>query len=189
VLENAKLGVRQLIEMVSQMLDVSRLEAGKMELKSEPCDLVALARDVLAALRPLAESRSLSVTPDSPVSATCDHELIRRVIGNLVGNAIKFTPTNGHIAVAVIAEGSQVRVTVTDDGSGIPSEKHKSIFEKFGQVSDRNRRGGFGLGLTFCKMAVEAHGGAIGLENVPDHGSTFWFTLPVATPESPAPEP
>ena len=189
LLENAKLGVTQLIDMVSQMLDVSRLEAGKMELKRAPCDLVAVARDAIAALLPLAESRTLVVESESPVMAACDRDLIRRVIGNLIGNAIKFTATSGRIAVAAIANGDLVRVTVTDNGSGIPPEKHQLIFEKFGQVADRSHGGGSGLGLTFCKMAVEAHGGAIGVESSPGHGSIFWFSLPVAGPEMPAPVP
>ena len=189
VLDNAKLGVRQLIEMVSQMLDVSRLEAGKMELKLESCDLVALAAEAVAALRPLAESRVLSVAPESPVPATCDHDLIRRVITNLVGNAIKFTATTGRIAVAAAADNNRVRVAVTDDGAGIPPEKHHLLFEKFGQVADRSRRGGFGLGLAFCKMAVEAHGGTIGVESAPGRGSTFWFSLPVAASGTPPPAP
>jgi signal transduction histidine kinase len=112
------------------------------------------------------------------VAATCDRDLIRRVIGNLVGNAIKFTATTGHITVAACAEADRIRVSVTDDGAGIPPEKHQLIFEKFGQVADRGHGSGFGLGLTFCKMAVEAHGGTIGLESEPGRGSTFWFTLP-----------
>jgi len=178
VLGNARLGVTLLIDMVSQMLDVSRMEAGRMELKREPCDLASVAGEAIAALRPLAESRTIVVESRSPVAAACDRELIRRVIGNLVGNAIKFTSTTGRISVAAHAEADRVRVTVTDDGPGIPPEKHRLIFEKFGQVADRNHGGGSGLGLTFCKMAVEAHGGAIGVESLPGHGSTFWFSLP-----------
>jgi len=180
IVENARLGVSILIDMVSQMLDVSRMEAGKMELKREPCDLVAIAKDALVSLRPLAESRTLAVRATTPVAATCDRDLIRRVIGNLVGNAIKFTASTGHIAVAAYTEADRVRVTVTDDGPGIPPEKHQLIFEKFGQVAEAGHCGGSGLGLTFCKMAVEAHGGTIGLESSPGHGSTFWFSLPVA---------
>jgi len=189
VLENARLGVTILIDMVSQMLDVSRMEAGKMELKREPCDLVAIAKDALAALRPLAETRTLAVATAAPVAATCDRDLIRRVIANLVGNAIKFTATSGHIAVAAIADEDRIRVTVTDDGTGIPPDKHRLVFEKFGQVADRSHGSGSGLGLTFCKMAVEAHGGTIGLESAPGRGSTFWFTLPIAAAETPAPAP
>jgi len=189
VLDNAKLGVTQLIDMVSQMLDVSRMEAGKMELKREPCDLISVARDVIGTLRPLAESRTLVVESANPVTASCDGELIRRVLANLVGNAIKFTATTGRVAITAAVEGDRVRVNVTDNGSGIPPEKHQLIFEKFGQIADRSRRGGFGLGLTFCKMAVEAHGGTIGVGSTPGHGSTFWFSLPVAAPVTPPPAP
>ena len=180
VLDNAQHGVTQLIEMVSRMLDVSRLEAGKMELRREPCDLVAVAQAALGALRPLAEARTLAMESAGPVAALCDRDLVRRVIGNLVGNAIKFTATTGHVTVLVQQVDGRPRVAVRDDGPGIPPEQHQAIFEKFGQTAAGVQRGGSGLGLTFCKLAIEAHDGAIGLESALGSGCTFWFTLPPA---------
>ncbi len=176
----ARRGAAQVVEMVSQMLDVSRLEAGKMELHHAPADLVELARNAVATLRPLAAERTLELFAPAAVPADIDSNLILRVISNLLGNAIKFTKPDGKIRLEVqLAEGHP-RIAVIDDGSGIAPEQHQSIFEKFGQTAAGARRVGSGLGLTFCKMAVEAHGGTIGLESEPGRGSTFWFSLPLA---------
>ena len=178
----ARRGAAQVVEMVSQMLDVSRLESGKMELHCEPADLVELARNAIATLRPLAAERTLELVAPASVPADIDANLMLRVISNLLGNAIKFTKPDGHIRLAVQLAEEHPRVAVIDDGPGIPPEHHHLIFEKFGQASAGARRGGSGLGLTFCKMVVEAHGGTIGLESEPGRGSTFWFTLPAAAP-------
>jgi len=109
---------------------------------------------------------------------------MRRVIANLVANAIKFTAERGEVRVGVAADPAGVTLTVTDAGPGIPAAYHQKIFEKFGQV-EATRQGAqrsSGLGLTFCKLAVEAHGGRIGVESEIGKGSTFWFTLPQTGP-------
>jgi signal transduction histidine kinase len=106
--------------------------------------------------------------------------LLRRVIGNLIGNAIKFTAADGEIRVSAARQGEMIRVEVADDGFGIAPEHHARIFTKFGQVGGPRGRGGTGLGLTFARMAVEAHGGRIGVVSAPGKGSTFWLTLPAA---------
>jgi two-component system sensor histidine kinase/response regulator len=102
------------------------------------------------------------------------------VIANLVANAVKFTPSPGEILVRVAAAAAGHRVSVADTGPGIPVEYHEKIFEKFGQAeaSQAGAQRSSGLGLTFCKLAVEAHGGRIGVESAIGKGSTFWFTLP-----------
>ena len=175
---SARTGAAQVVEMVSQMLDVSRLESGKLELHREPADLVGIARASIDTLRPLAAERTLRLEAPGPVPAEIDRDLIRRVVVNLVANAIKFTAPTGSIRIEIVPTEGQVRLAVTDDGPGIPPDQHNRIFEKFGQTPAGARRGGSGLGLAFCKMAVEAHGGSIGFENAPGHGSTFWFSLP-----------
>jgi len=113
------------------------------------------------------------------------------VIANLVGNAIKFTPASGRIRVAVQGSDGGVRVSVSDTGPGIPPEFHDKIFEKFGQVeaARQGAKHSSGLGLTFCKFAVEAHGGSIGVESVVGQGSTFWFVVPLRGPAPAAPSP
>lgn len=179
LVDNAQHGVNQLVEMAEQMLAVSRMEAGKMELRRQRIDLAAMVAEVVAASRLLVGSRRIILTTPRPAWAECDPDLVRRVIGNLVGNALKFTASTGTIEVTITLELRAVRVAVKDDGPGIAPEHHQRIFAKFGRIEGRaTDRPGYGLGLTFCKMAVEAHGGQIGLESAPGQGSTFWCTLP-----------
>lgn len=109
--------------------------------------------------------------------AWCDQELIRRVIVNLFDNALKNTPDNGRVDVSIQRHANSVKVIVTDNGVGIPPEAHKRIFEKFVQLDGQRRKRSAGLGLAYCKLAIEAHQGAIGIESAKNRGSTFWFTL------------
>jgi signal transduction histidine kinase len=99
---------------------------------------------------------------------------------NLLSNAVKFTTSGDNIRIAIVAEPAGIRVKVSDTGPGVPEQYHKKIFEKFGQVAMSKERMMYstGLGLAFCKMAVEAHGGDIGIESEEGKGSTFWFFLP-----------
>lgn len=186
----------EMTEMVSDLLDVSRLEAGKMPLELALTDLGVIATDAVTSIGAAARRVSLQIAqPSERLRAMVDASVIRRVIANLVGNAIKFTPSTGRIRVSVEGVAGQVRVSVTDTGPGIPPEFHQKIFEKFGQVeaARQGAKHSSGLGLTFCKFAVEAHGGSIGLESVVGQGSTFWFVLPLqgpaqaATPPAPLP--
>ena len=169
-----------LLEMVTTLLDVSRMEANQMPLRREQFDLAVEARATVDALGTLTGRRSLSVEAQPASVLTCaDKDVTRRVIGNLIGNALKFTPNDGLIRITVSAKDSMARLAVTDTGPGIPPEYHAKIFEKFGQVDKQAPRHSTGLGLTFCKLAVEAHGGQIGIESAVGKGSTFWFTLPI----------
>lgn len=172
---------RELIEMVSSLLDVSRMEAGQMPLNRIPCDVRDIAKTAAQSVALLAHEKTLTVrvTGDSASSAV-DRDVMHRVFVNLLGNAIKFSPEGGVIAVGIESAREAVRVTVTDQGRGIPSEYHQRIFDQFGQVESRKERQkhSSGLGLTFCKLAVEAHGGRIGVESQVGKGSTFWFELP-----------
>jgi two-component system, sensor histidine kinase and response regulator len=119
------------------------------------------------------------VTGDS-AGANVDRDITHRIFVNLLGNAIKFSPGGTTIDIGISSIGTDVRVTVIDQGYGVPPDYHQRIFEKFGQVESRKEGKMYstGLGLTFCKLAVEAHGGRIGLESEVGKGSTFWFTLP-----------
>ena len=178
--------VKDMIAMISSILDVSKMNAGAMKLQREPCDINALSGSVVDAAKPFPGNRTVRLEANGVLpTITIDGGLIRRVIQNLLGNALKYTPERGGVRMAVTSSASEVRVAVTDTGSGIAPEDQHRIFEKFGQVVDRQKRVGTGLGLTFCKLVVEAHGGHIGVESEIDKGSTFWFTLPRVDSKNP----
>src|SRR5881397_2583448 len=110
----------------------------------------------------------------------CDADVIRRVLENLISNAVKFAKSDGTIRLKVQGNAADVTISVSDDGQGIPPDQHEHIFEKFGQTeSGVQHRHSTGLGLTFCRLAVEAHEGKIGVQSELGKGSTFWFTLPI----------
>lgn len=170
-------------EMISSLLDISRMEAGNMPLAKEATDLRTIVKDALTSMVALVKECQVTFEQaGSPLSAVCDPEIVRRIIVNLVANAIKFTPPTGEVRIDLSTHSAGVRVSVTDTGPGIPPEYREKIFEKFGMVEIK-REGKIpstGLGLTFCKLAVEAHGGQIGVESEVGKGSTFWFWLPDA---------
>jgi signal transduction histidine kinase len=171
-----------LMEMINSILDVNRMEAGLIPLKPEPSDLVRLIQDTLQIAAPLIKSRHLAIESDAEtVMVNMDGPLIGRVIYNLLSNAISFTPeTGGEIHFGISRHAGLVRVTIQDNGQGIPAEYHEKIFEKFYQMHSAlsGERHSTGLGLTFCKLAVEAHGGKIGVQSEEKKGSLFWFDLP-----------
>lgn len=168
-------------DMTNAVLDVSRYESNQMPMSRVRVELDEVVTEAIRSLGSAAAPPRVQVEPSkAPVIAWCDREIIRRVVANLVGNALKFTPEVGQVRVTMRREERNVEVAVTDTGRGIPPEHQQRIFEKFGQVggpADRARHSA-GLGLTFCKMAVEAHGGVIGVNSAVGKGSTFWFRLP-----------
>ena len=166
--------------MANELLDTSRLEEGKLPIVAEAHELVALVTEVTTDIGMLDRERAIRVE-GAKVSVTCDGRLVRRVLQNLLSNAIKHTPAGGAIDVLVSATGGRARVAVSDLGPGVPAEARARIFEKFAAVTSF-REGKFhsaGIGLAFCKLAVEAHGGAIGVEARQPRGSVFWFELRV----------
>jgi signal transduction histidine kinase len=183
----ARLSAGELRTMISAILDVSKLEAGEMKLRREPCDLGAVIGEVLATARPLPGNRTVTLDAPTPSpTVTVDVGLLRRILQNLLGNALRYTPSNSDIRVTVAPSPNEVRVSVTDAGPGIAPADQQRIFEKFGQVEGHGSRMGTGLGLTFCKLAVEAHGGRMGVDSDVGKGSTFWFTLPAGLFRLPA---
>ena len=179
--ELASRGAATLHEMITSLLDVARLEAGSMPVNLQPADLREIITAATEPFYPLLESRSFTrELPAAPAGVKCDSDLTLRVLTNLVGNALKFTPLRGSIRVVVTQEHEQVKVSVIDSGPGIPAEQQARVFEKFAQVPGHRHRHSSGLGLTFCKLAVEAQGGAIGVESTEGRGTTFWFVLPAA---------
>ncbi|MFL5402080.1 MAG: response regulator [Gemmatimonadales bacterium] len=170
----------RLNEMVSQVLDVSRLESRQMPLSLKETDLGELIPAAVASLGPPPSGIGISYELGPPSTIACDPELIRRVMINLVGNAFKFARNGGVVRVSGTAAGDCVRLSVTDNGPGVPAEFRQLIFEKFGQapLGQGSSMRSTGLGLTFCKLAVEAHGGQIGVENADGGGARFWIELP-----------
>ncbi len=179
-------GGETLLGMINDLLDINKMEDGSMQLGySNPTPEVLVER-ALMQVGELVREKGLTVrreiAPRFPI-LTADEDKVRRVLVNLLGNAVKFTPHGGTITVSARMDGdARVLFAVSDTGEGIPQEAFGKIFEKFGQVEDRKagRKSSTGLGLTFCKMAVEAHGGRIWVESELHQGSTFYFTLPVA---------
>ena len=171
----------ELINMVNSLLDITRMEAGQMPLDRISCDLRDIAQAVVESAALPAELKKLAVRVDGDsAESVVDHDIIRRVVDNLLGNAIKCSPDGGTIGIHISSTEEATRVTVSNQGQGIPPEYHAKIFEKFGQVELRKQgqRHSSGLGLTFCKLAVETHGGSIGVESEVGKSCTFWFELP-----------
>jgi signal transduction histidine kinase len=172
--------VHRVTDMVSNVLDVSRFEAAAMRLHRAPVDLLELTREVLATFglpgRPPAVRLD---APPGPVTVVIDSDVISRVVMNLVGNALKFAGSNGTVSVEITCSDHDVRLVVVDDGPGIAPEHQTRIFEKFAQVDRAPALASrsTGLGLTFCKLAIEAHAGRIGVESEVGRGSRFWFTV------------
>lgn len=178
----------EVLNLVEDMLDVERLEEGVMPLHKRLMDLTPLLREQTAELQILANKHDQCltiITPESLPLVLVDPHLARRVVHNLVANALKFTPDGGEITVQASGEKNTLVVTVADSGPGIPPPERQRIFEKFTQLDTHNRRGK-GLGLTFCKMAVEAHGGILSAEDSPLGGAMFRMTLPSEEPTPPA---
>ena len=181
LIKNAQSSGRVLVGMVNSLLDISRLEQGKMPLQVTDVDVDVWIQQALTSLGSLTRQVSLQYQKASlPVMVNGDADLVTRVIANWVGNAIKFTPESGTVAISADTNDGGIRGCIADTGRGIPREYHAKIFEKFGQVETRQpqKQHSTGLGLTFCKLAVEAHGGTIGVDSSVGHGSTFWFTRP-----------
>ena len=193
-MEIAGRSCENMLSMVNTLLDISRLESGKMPLERAPAPLAPLIRAAMARLSLLAANRGVIVQSDLPDDlplVEIDNEKISRVLINVLDNALKFTPPGEKVVVGAIHEngemGNIVLCSVSDAGPGIAEELHKKIFDRFAQVpvqaGHREQRGS-GLGLAFCKLAVEAHGGRIWVDSEPGQGSTFCFTLPVADIEA-----
>ncbi len=166
--------------MVNDLLDVSRLEEGKMPLERGVWDLTRMADEVRATLGTVDRERQIDIASPRAVDVSCDGALVHRIMENLVSNAIKHTPAGTRIRISIAKGDDSVRVAVHDEGGGVPAEAREKIFEKFGTVESRHERAyhSVGLGLAFCKLAIEAHGGTIGVDPGVPVGSTFWFELP-----------
>jgi signal transduction histidine kinase len=179
ILSQAKL----LATMINSLLDVSRLESGLLPLDKKVYDLVLLGKEAVEEIGSLAAGGQILFEESGCESSVeCDREIMKRVVVNLLTNAIKFSAKGEKIRVAFSRDDSFARLMITDSGPGIAPEYHEKIFEKFWQVdSDKHKQmHSSGLGLAFCKLAIEAHGGTIGVESELGKGAKFWFKIPVA---------
>ena len=188
-LETISRNGRHLLQLINELLDLSKIAAGRMDLRLEPVPLDALLREAADSVHAQLEARrhrlALEPAPDA-VTVTADRGRVLQILLNLLSNAIKFTPEGGQVTLAARLEGGgrQVRVAVSDTGIGIAPEDQAKLFQEFVQLdaAPSRRYEGTGLGLALSKRLVELHGGAIGVESALGKGSTFWFTLPRADP-------
>jgi two-component system, sensor histidine kinase and response regulator len=177
-LNSASQRTEDLITLVNSLLDVSKLESGKMNLKIVEFDIVSLIHNVTNSLAEAFIDHTISsVVPENSIFLHGDQNLISRVLHNLISNAIKYSSKGTQVQVTLQSQGDGVRVSVEDQGAGIIPEYRDKIFDKFFQID--HTKNSSGLGLTFCKLAVEAHGGKIGVESEVAQGSKFWFELPI----------
>jgi two-component system, NtrC family, sensor histidine kinase KinB len=188
VVRIARASSERMFGLVTGILDLSRLENGSMPLAPGRLDLATMVGEALALQQPLTGARRVSLVsevPDALPPAWADPSLVSRVLQNLVGNAVKFLTDGGTVTVAARLDArdqSMLEVRVADTGPGIDPGLQPRLFHKF--VSGQQQGHGSGLGLAFCRLAVEAHGGRIWVDSVPGRGAVFAFTLPVAPTDS-----
>ena len=183
VLETMERATRRMQRLVDTLLDIARLEEGQLALNPQLLELLPLVEGLLDEQRPLAESKSLALEHRLPTDLPpllADHDTFQRLLANLLDNAIKFTPAGGRVWIEARPQGEAVQIAVIDTGPGIPPQERERIFEKFTQVQGMaSSRRGSGLGLAFCRMVAEAHGGRLWVEDGPEgRGSRFILTLP-----------
>jgi len=181
-----------LLELVNDILDLSKIEAGKIQLAIQEVDLRDVSQEVVSTLFQLAEAKTLSLTcyvEPAAQKVMADPGRVREILTNLTSNAIKFTP-RGSVTIRSKPVGAMAEISVIDTGIGIAAEARERIFEEFRQANDKISKtyGGTGLGLSIARRLAELQGGRMGVESVPGKGSRFWFTLPLRAkvPSSPA---
>jgi signal transduction histidine kinase len=184
-LKRVRSNTQHLAGLINDLLDLSKIESGKIELHTNRISLDRLVREVVETLRPVAAEKAIAlelVDNESSVFVRADRDKLNQVLINLIGNAVKFTPTHGQVTVAASRNGNgYVQLSVTDTGPGISPAEREKIFDKFYQVAEAGagKPKGTGLGLAICKALVELHGGQIWVESA-HSGSTFHFTLPLS---------
>ena len=185
LLDVARRASQQSRRMVESLLDIQRLEEGMRLRNRHNSDLNALIEGAVEQMRPFADEKNIRIrqalATDLPLIYV-EPDMIERVIGNLIDNAIKYTPDGGVILITSASSRNEVYLRVKDNGPGIPLDAQQSIFEKFSRVRYRDAPRGVGLGLAFCKLAVEAHGGRIWVQSNSEKGSVFTCALPVDAP-------
>jgi signal transduction histidine kinase len=186
-LQNILTSGRNLLDLINDLLDLAKIEAGRMDVRSEPLSLGDVFEGLINLLKPLAEAKTLSIVPtvaaDVPIIHS-DPAKLQQVLYNFLSNAIKFSPVGGRVDISAQTEQKDaVRIMVSDQGPGIDPEKHEVIFEKFRQIdgSVTREHSGTGLGLSISKELTVLLGGTIGIKSRPGQGAAFWIILPLKT--------
>ena len=179
-----------LLELVNEILDLSKIEAGKLEVAIRDVELQTVVDDVIATMVQIAQAKALKLTSQLSPSTSivkADPGRLREILTNLVSNAIKFTP-EGSVTITSAARNGMAEISVVDTGIGIASDARERIFQEFRQANDKiaETYGGTGLGLSIARKLAELQGGRMGVESQPGKGSRFWFTLPIALRPRPA---
>jgi PAS domain S-box-containing protein len=173
-----------LLELINDILDLSKIESGRVELRPETFALDASVEEVRTSILPQADAKSIAISAGIPagISLRADRTRVKQILLNLLSNAVKFTPAGGKISVNAALRNGFAEISVTDTGIGIPAAEHQAVFDKFYQVGATTKgvREGTGLGLAISKRLVEEHGGKIWVESQPGKGSRFLFTVPLA---------
>jgi len=172
----------RLLALVNDLLDLSKLESGKMEMDYQSNDVIQLVKHIISEFELLIQEKNISViinSQDSSIVIECDKAKIEQVVRNLISNAVKFTEDNTRIVVDILEFKDHVKLAVSDEGIGIPEDELTNVFDKFVQSSKtKSGAGGTGLGLAISKEIIEVHGGEIVAENRRQGGAKFWFKLP-----------
>jgi CheY-like chemotaxis protein len=178
----------RLVRLINDILDIEKIESGRMDFRKQPADLVGIVRQALEANQAFAAQHNVALELlEAPAHAEVlgDSDRLIQVMTNLLSNAAKFSPPGGRVTVRITPDGQSIHVSVADQGPGIPDEFRSRIFRKFAQAdsSDTRQKGGTGLGLSIAKAIVEMHGGRIGFETEAGRGTTFWFEIPEHRPQ------
>jgi signal transduction histidine kinase len=173
--------VARMNRLIGDLLDVVRMEAGHLSLDLGPCDVTRVLVETMEAFQPRAGEQGITLvlSPEPPNAIVqADEERVLQLIDNLVGNALKFTPSGGRVSIGGFIDADELRVTVADTGPGIPEEQRARLFDRFWQARGADRRG-LGLGLPIAKGIAEAHGGRLWVESTLGSGSAFHFAMPL----------
>lgn len=188
-IKRAEGSLRQTMELINNLLDLEKMNTATINLNVKSFPLNAMLERSLSSVQPIAESRSVDIVlPKTSLTIDADEQRLSQVVINLLGNALKFSPQNSVVTIFAVAESDATRITVQDQGPGVPEAYRERIFEHYQQLEENRRKSvevligarsqTTGLGLAICKSIVEAHGGRIGVDSEPGKGSAFWFTIP-----------
>ncbi|MBA3459410.1 MAG: hybrid sensor histidine kinase/response regulator [Deltaproteobacteria bacterium] len=180
-LQDSRGATKRVLRLVANLLDLVRLEAGRLELALEPVDVSAMLAELVAQRATLARSRriAVAVTPAAPVTVMADPDMIARMFENVFDNAMRHTPAGGRIEATATGDGTTAEISIGNSGPAIPLVSREKIFEKYGQAGKGTGRMNLGLGLYFCRMVAEAHRGRLWVDETVELPTLFRLSLPV----------